>query len=106
GTVGVSVGVWVDMVCLLMGRAGPGRSAAYDRQPDALVLDRLLRFEPAPGGLLGLPFVDLLDEGIDHLVLQDVADHLATLEDHPLALAGGDPQVGLARLPGAVDHTA
>src|SRR5262245_15378950 len=36
--------------------------------------------------LLLLPLLDLLHQGIDHLVLQDVADDLAALEDDPLAL--------------------
>src|SRR5207302_4927237 len=45
-----------------------------------------------------------LDQGVDHLVFEDVADDLAALEDDALALARGDAQVGLARLAGAVDH--
>ena len=46
------------------------------------------------------------DEGLDDLVLGHGLDDLALDEDLPLAVAGGDAQVGLAGLAGAVDDAA
>src|SRR4051812_29753578 len=48
----------------------------------------------------------LLDQGLDDLRLGDGLDHLAPDEDLPLAVARGDPEVGLAGLAGAVDDAA
>src|SRR5438874_809536 len=59
---------------------------------------QLLGLQGAALRLLGLPFVDLFHERVHHLALQDMADDFAALEDDALALAGGDPQVGLAGL--------
>src|SRR5262249_27332685 len=66
----------------------------------------LLSAEAAVFGLLALPLVDLFHQRIDHLMLQDVTDDLAALEDDALALAGGDAEVRLARLARTVDHAA
>src|SRR5690242_19443674 len=48
----------------------------------------------------------LLDEGLDDLGLRDGLDDLALDEDLSLAVAGGDPEVGLAGLARAVDDAA
>src|SRR6478736_1485687 len=48
----------------------------------------------------------LLDQGLDDLRLGDGLDDLALDEDLALAVARGDPEVGLARLAGTVDDAA
>src|SRR5919109_5481820 len=47
----------------------------------------------------------LLDQGLDDLRLGHGLDDLALDEDLTLAVAGGDPQIGLPCLPRTVDHT-
>src|SRR4051812_39202588 len=99
----------------------PGMRAWYDlappkpqtfastqhRQPHlAARFDAFLGQRAATGAFLDLPLVDLLDQRIDHFAFLDVADDFAALEDDALALAGGDAEVRLARLAGAVDHAA
>src|SRR3954470_14873199 len=90
------------------GRANPilaagSRSGEHRQRP--LLLALLLFFEVGGqrGRLLVEP-LDLLEEGLDHLVFPDVADGHAPLEDDPLARAGGDSQVGLLGLAEAVDQ--
>src|SRR5438093_13653089 len=49
----------------------------------------------------------LLDQHIDDLVLGDaMLAHLAVHDELAVALSGGDPEVGLARLPRTVHHAA
>src|SRR6185295_9074541 len=48
----------------------------------------------------------LLDQRLDDLVLGHGLDHLAVHEDLALAVAGRDPEVGLAGLTRPVHHTA
>src|SRR5947209_8480678 len=93
--------VSVDMICL------PG-SLLQHGQAQLTAVDKgaLFAAEPAVLGLLALPLVDLFHQCVDHLVLQDVADDLAALEDDALALAGGDAEVGLACLAWPVDDAA
>src|SRR5262249_25382251 len=90
------------------GTAGsPTAVLPQHRQADAaLVRDGLLALERAALGLLLLPEVDLFEQGVHHLALGDLADDLAPFEDDALAVAGGDAEVGLAGLAGAVDHAA
>src|SRR5262245_48644153 len=47
------------------------------------------------GRFFFFPRIDLFHKGIDHFVLEDVANDLAALEDDALALAGGDAEIGL-----------
>src|SRR5262249_16656804 len=49
---------------------------------------------------------DLFQQGVHHLILGDVPDHFAALEDHAFAIAGRDTDVGLAGLARAVDDAA
>ena len=55
---------------------------------------------------LGHQTLGLVHERLDHVVLGDDADDLAPDEQVTLLLAGGDPDVGLPGLAGAVDHAA
>jgi len=56
--------------------------------------------------LLLLPALDFLHERIDHFGFEHVAHDFAVAEDDALSVAGGDADVGFARLAGAVDHAA
>src|SRR6478735_5432837 len=80
-------------------RTGARTSADGDaRGPGRLLVDRLAH-------LLGETH-RLLDERLDDLRLGDGLDDLALDEDLALAVAGRDPEVGLAGLPRAVDDAA
>src|SRR5438876_10515819 len=72
-----------------------------ERQPHATVV--VLGRRSAFAGLFLLPEVDLFEQGIHHLIFLNPANDLAAAEDHALALAGGDADVRLAGLAGAVD---
>ena len=64
---------------------------------------------PAPDSArrrLGGQAVRLGDQGGHDLGLGDGLDHLAPDEDLALAVAGGDAEIGLPRLPGTVHHAA
>src|SRR3990170_4696226 len=58
------------------------------------------------GEPLGDDALAFLDEGGEELLLGDDANDLALAEDRALALAGGDADIGVAGLAGAVDDAA
>src|SRR5690606_27267515 len=50
--------------------------------------------------------VDLPGQLLEHVLLEHGLDDLALAEDHALAVAGGDADVGVTRLAGAVHHAS
>src|SRR6478735_6778607 len=81
--------------------AGTGVRTSADADaggPGGLLVDRLAHLLGEAHGLL--------DEGLDDLRLGHGLDDLALDEDLALAVAGGDAEVGLARLAGPVDDAA
>src|ERR1700686_1532605 len=91
-------------------------SASFQqRQPDAPAWIILMRIglerrrsirQPAGRAFFYFPDVDFLHQAIDHLAFGDGVELFAAFEDHALAAAGRDAEVGLARLAGAVDDAA
>jgi hypothetical protein len=82
------------LVGIAHGRSVPAGQATTGRSLAPLRADLL--------GHLG----GVVDQGLDDVLLADGRDLHALLDDVALAVAGGDPEVGLAGLPGAVDHAA
>src|SRR5687768_13931311 len=58
------------------------------------------------GGALRVDLLGFLDETLDEAILRDLLDHLALHHEEALPLAGGDPEIGLARLAGSVHHAS
>src|SRR5829696_2221885 len=61
---------------------------------------------PAAAPLLPAVLLYLLEEGVVDLVSSDLAQGLASGEDHPVVLATGNAIICVARLARTVDHTA